>query len=261
MAQACACEAPHKLDRENPRPDTSAIIAAGGIGERFHDPKGKQFVQLAGMPLAAWAILAFANAPSVAEIVVVCSPDKRDRMHEQVVDPLKLSKPVVFADAGEYRQDSCRAGVRASDPNLPIVAIHDAARPLIAVQTIEDALAVLRANTDLDGVVCAKRAVDTLKLCEDDTIVATPDRTQYWQAQTPQIFRRATALEAHESAFAAEIISTDDSALVERIGGKVKCFATEWGNLKVTVPEDLIVAEAILTEHMAADALGREFSA
>ena len=258
IATPLTAPAPAAVQGQDKAPDTSAIIVAGGLGERFGDPHGKQFVQLAGLPLSAWAVLAFAEAPSVAEIVVVCSPSRRQEMSEQVIAPLKLSKPVRFADSGEVRQRSCISGLRASDPALDYVAIHDAARPLIRVETIEGALALIRSDEDLDGVVVAQPAVDTLKLCEGDEISATPDRSRYWYAQTPQIFRRSTALSAHESAERDAVVATDDASLVERLGGRVRCYSSAWGNFKVTYHDDLILAEAVLQDRMAHAALGRK---
>ncbi|MBQ6395414.1 MAG: 2-C-methyl-D-erythritol 4-phosphate cytidylyltransferase [Atopobiaceae bacterium] len=260
---ALASPAPAFLGERGPLPDTSAIIVAGGLGERFGDPQGKQFVTLAGKPLACWAVLAFHNAPSVAEIVVVCSPDKRGKMYDEVIAPLKLEKPVRFADAGVLRQGSCLSGLRVSDPTLTYAAIHDAARPLIKEETIEGALALLRSDESLDGVVVAQPAVDTLKLCDGDEILATPDRSRYWYAQTPQIFRRTTALSAHEQAAEEGIVATDDASLVERVGGKVRCYSSGWGNFKVTYHDDLFLAEAVLDARFAQEgsASAREGSA
>lgn len=246
-----ASPAPALLEDHGPKPDTSAIIVAGGLGERFGDPQGKQFVELAGKPLASWAVLAFHAAPSVAEIVLVCSPEKRRKMLDEVILPLKLEKPVRFADAGVLRQGSCLSGLRASDSSLTYAAIHDAARPLIKEETIEGALALLRSDESLDGVVVAQPAVDTLKLCDGDEILATPDRSRYWYAQTPQIFRRSTALSAHEQAVEEDIVATDDASLVERVGGKVRCYSSGWGNFKVTYHDDLFLAEAVLGARLA----------
>lgn len=246
MTNACPCVAPERSRAEDRAPDTSVVIAAGGIGERFGDPIGKQFVDLCGLPLACWSIMACAAAPSVGELVIVCSPDRRQLMEEQVLAPLALAKPVCFADAGKVRQVSCLNGVRATSPEFTYVAFQDAARPLTTTETVEGALALLREDPEVDCVVCSQRAVDTLKHCDGDVVMATPDRTQFWQAQTPQIMRRETALIAHEQAAEAGVVATDDSSLVERLGGRIRCYASDWGNIKVTVPGDLIIAKAIL---------------
>ncbi len=229
------------------QPDTSAIILAGGIGERFGDPVGKQFVELCGRPLAAWAIQAFADAPSTAEIVVVCSPDRQKLMLEQVIEPLELSVPVYIADAGPLRQDSCYNGLqRAHTQDIPYVAIHDAARPLIEVSAIEQAMEMLRSHKELDGVVCGLPAEDTIKLCDEAIICETPARIRCWQAQTPQIFPSQAIVDAHEAARKQGIAVTDDATFVELRDGKVKCCSVGWGNMKVTVPNDMLIAEAVL---------------
>lgn len=250
MSRACACPAPERLRTAPGKPDTSAIIAAAGTGERFGDPVGKQFVDLCGLPLAAWSILACDAAPSVGELVIICLPERRQDMEERVLARLPLTKPVRFADGAPVRQASCLAGVRATSPKFEFVAFQDAARPLTTTEVLEGGLALLRSDPDLDCVVCGQPAVDTLKDCDGDVVMATPDRSRFWQAQTPQIMRRQTALVAHEEAAAAGVVATDDSSLVERLGGRIRCFSTGWGNIKVTVPEDLLMARAIMEDRL-----------
>ena len=196
----------------------------------------------------------------MGEIVLVCSPERRFQMQEQVVDPLYLATPLRFADSGPVRQQSCLSGLREADTDrFPFVAIHDAARPLVRVEDVEGAIARLREADDLDGVVCGLPAVDTIKVCDDGAISDTPERSRCWQAQTPQVFPSAMALEAHESAADDGFVGTDDASLVERLGGRVAMHSVGWGNAKVTVPQDMVVAAAVLAHRgMAGPAAGGE---
>lgn len=236
--------------------DACAVIAAGGLGSRFGDERGKQLVELCGLPVASWSLLAFDRAPSVAQTVVVCTPGRVAEMGAILTQGIALSKPVVFVEGGETRQESVYFGLCAVPEELTYVAIHDAARPLVSVESIEETIALLRADHDLSGAICASRVIDTLKVVEGDVIVSTPDRSFYWAAQTPQTFRLSSVLAAHRAARREGFLSTDDASLVERMGGLVKCVETPRDNIKITVPEDLGVAEASLRARLAAEGCG-----
>lgn len=243
-------------------PDTCAIIVAGGRGERFGDVRGKQFVPLCDLPMAAWSLKAFAEAPSVGALVVVCAPERIDEMRKEVVDPLKLSMPVLFAPSGSVRQASCFSGLQTisqqlAEQSFPFVAIHDAARPLITPAGIERVIDCIRSNTELDGAICARPAVDTLKVVQapqdasekstTPVIVSTPDRSTCWYAETPQVFRFETIFSAHKQAADDGFVGTDDASLIERLGGHVAVVDPGCENLKVTLPGDKTIAEAILS--------------
>lgn len=231
--------------------DTCAIVVAGGSGQRFGDPRGKQFVDLLGLPLMAWSILAFDRAPSVRHVVVVCPRDRVGEVRGQVVDKLELTHGVTLASAGATRQDSVFSGLMAAPEDLGLVAIHDGARPLIEVEDIERCIRIVREDKRVDGAICAARTTDTLKLVDENgCIVATPDRTPYWCAQTPQVFRRSRVLAAHEAALLEGFVGTDDASLVERQGGVVRVVETSRDNLKVTMPEDLAIAKATLRSRL-----------
>lgn len=231
-------------------PDTCAIIAAGGLGLRFGDPRGKQYVEVCGLPVLDWSIQAFDEAPSVGHVVVVC-PEGRVDETRAAVRRLAPAVPVSFVPGGATRQESCLAGLRAVPAGLPLVAIHDGARPLISVDTIEAVIARVRADGSLAGAICAHPSVDTLKVVKDGIVCTTPDRSRYWAVQTPQVFRLDVVLAAHEAAAADGFVGTDDSSLVERMGGRVACVESPSDNIKVTVPEDRRPVEAILSGRLA----------
>lgn len=246
----CPCACAERVGRETPAADTCAIIVAGGSGERFGDPRGKQFVELCGLPMLSWSVMAFDRAPSVARIVIVCAPERAAEVEKDVLSPLTLAKPLALAPSGATRQESVRSGLSALPRDLEFVAVHDAARPLVETEMIERAVATVREDGTLAGAILAARSIDTLKLVEGDMIVATPDRSFYWAAQTPQVFRSAKLVAAHRAAAREEYEGTDDASLVERLGGRVRVVECSRDNIKVTVPEDLAIAEATLERRL-----------
>lgn len=232
-------------------PDTVAVIAAGGLGLRFGDPAGKQYVELCGLPVLDWSVAAFAEAPSIAQIVVVC-PAGRIAETAAVVSQIEFDTPVTFVEGGDTRQQSCLAGIRAAGA-CSFIAIHDGARPLIEPATIEAAIARVREDEGLAGAICAHPSADTLKVVGSDGIVeSTPDRSRYWAVQTPQVFRAEAVLAAHLAMLEEGFVGTDDASLVERAGGRVACVASPSDNMKVTVPEDKLPIEAILAARIGA---------
>lgn len=246
----CACA--ERTCEAAPAADTCAVIVAGGSGERFGDERGKLFVDLCGLPLMCWSIMALDRAASVALIVVVCAPERTAEVERDVLGPLSLSTPVVLAPSGATRQDSVRSGLTFVPRELGFVAVHDAARPLIEPELVERVIAAVRGDALLAGAILATRSVDTLKLVEGETIVATPDRAFYWAAQTPQVFRTQRLIAAHKAAAREEYQGTDDASLVERMGGRVRVVESVRDNIKVTLPEDLAVAEAALQRRLLA---------
>ena len=254
---ACRTAACVEAERESAASgsaDTAAIIVAGGSGVRFGDPLGKQFAELCGQPLITWSLLAFDAAPSIGHVVVVCARERRGEMRS-VVEGLALKTPVTLADAGEVRQESVASGLAELPAGYAFCAVHDAARPLIETETIERAIAALRSDSTLAGTIVARRATDTLKLAEDGIVVSTPDRSFYWAAQTPQTFRVRILRAAYDNALFEDFIGTDDASLVERAGGKVLCVEPLGSNLKVTYPDDLALAEAIMRQRGCGEAL------
>ena len=145
-----------------------AVVVAGGSGQRFGNPGGKQLVNVAGRPLMSWSIRAFDRSDRVGHIVVVCPAERRAEMRRLAISPFDYDTPISFADAGDTRQDSTRAGVHAVPAGFEYVAIHDGARPLITTEAIDHAIDVLVGDRSLDGVVCGQPAIDTLKIVDGE---------------------------------------------------------------------------------------------
>lgn len=226
------------------KPHTAAVILAGGSGERYGRPGGKQLLEILGKPILTWSAEAFDAVADVGLIVIVCPPDRMSEFCYLAVDTFPFVTPVVIAPAGELRQESSLSGLNMVGDEYEFVAIHDGARPLVTPALIEHAIAAVRGSVDHDGAVVGYPAIDTLKIVSDRNILGTPDRSAFWTAQTPQVFRTPVIKEAHRVALEDGFVGTDDSSLVERIGGKVALVQGPRNNIKITVPEDTASVEA-----------------
>lgn len=223
----------------------TAIVVAGGSGERFGREGGKQLLEVEGRPIVAWSIAAMAAVPQVGRIVVVCPQDRVDAF-ALIAGEAAGAVEWALAPSGLTRQESVASGLRAVDSSCEFVVVHDGARPLVRPATVADAVAYLVDADGLDGVVLGHPSVDTIKFVEEGEIVSTPERAALWVVQTPQIFRKKALVDAYAAAGENGFLGTDDSSLVERNGGRVAVFRAERDNVKVTVPEDAAVAAALL---------------
>ena len=221
-------------------PKTAAVIMAGGSGERFGRSGGKQLVPIAGRPVLTWAIEAFDAVEDVGLIVIVAPEDRHDEYRRAAVEPFEFATPIVWANSGEIRQESAFSGLEQVPDDYEFVAIHDGARPLIDPALIMHVISTVKGNLDCDGAVVAHPAIDTLKVVEDGVIMGTPDRNVFWNAQTPQVFRTGIYRRAHASALSDGFVGTDDSSLIERLGGNVRVVEGKRDNIKLTVPEDFM---------------------
>ena len=181
----------------------------------------------------------FAGLPRLSRLIVVAAPEAFDRW-SALLEPLGL--PLRFAPAGAERQHSVASGIAALDSDCALVAVHDAARPLVRPAAIEACLAVARAT---GAAILATPVPDTVKRAKDGRIVETLARADLWLAQTPQAFHADVLRRAHAAA-ASDLVTTDDAALVERIGVAVAIVVGDASNRKITTPEDLEWAEAML---------------
>lgn len=230
-------ELPGKVSKN---PKTAAVIMAGGSGERFGRSGGKQLAQIAGRPVLTWAIESFDAVEDVGLIVVVAPEDRREEYRAAAVDPFDFVTPIVWANSGQVRQESAFSGLEQVPDTFEFVAIHDGARPLVDPQLIMHVISTVKGNLDCDGAVVAHPAIDTLKVVENGVIMGTPDRNVFWNAQTPQVFRAGIYRRAHASALSDGFVGTDDSSLIERLGGIVRVVEGKRDNIKLTVPEDFM---------------------
>lgn len=225
----------------------TAIVPAAGLGLRFGEGGRKPFARLLGKPLLRWVMEALESSPEVAGIIAVL----RDEDRQEAEDVLsEFSKVRAVAPGGRERQDSVLSGLRQARDGARTVLIHDGARPLVSAALIRDTLGGL---AGFDGAVAAVPPKDTIKEAGSDRVVSrTLRRDALWAVQTPQVFAFDTLMEAYERAAREGFYSTDDSALVERVGGRVNIVMGSYENIKITTPEDLVVAEALLRARQTA---------
>jgi len=185
----------------------------------------------------------FEACEAVDEIVLVVNQDELDEA-SQLVEEYAISKVACVTPGGEVRQDSVRNGLREISPSAEIVAIHDAARPLITQEII---LASIEAARKSGAAIAAVPVVDTIKSSLDSRFVSdTPDRSRLYTVQTPQTFERRLIESAYERAYADCFVGTDDASLVERLGEQVAIVNGSYENIKITTPPDVATAEAVL---------------
>lgn len=222
---------------EERRCKAAAILVAGGSGTRMGRPK--QFLPLAGRTVVEWSLKAFLDTPEVAAVVLVLGPE--DLLEH---GPRLASERVRVVQSGETRMGSVRNGFAALPDQAEVIAVHDGARPLV---TPEIVYKTLFEACHHGAAVAAVPVKDTLKEADpkDSWVERTPPRERFWQAQTPQCYRRSLLAEAL-SRFASEKDATDESQLVERSGHRVKVVMAGYENIKITTPEDLVMAEALL---------------
>lgn len=198
----------------------------------------KLLAPLAGRPLIAHTIAAFAGHPSLDEVVVVASSTNCEAIRAVVKEMAPAARVVL---GGARRRDSVMAGLEALG-SCEHVVVHDGARPLVTPELIDAALAGAR---EAGAAICAVAVSDTVKRVDDAAMVqSTVSRRGLWLAQTPQAFHSGLLLMAHQS---SELEVTDDAALVELMGGPVRVVPGSPRNIKVTTPEDLAFAEALLS--------------
>ena len=234
------------------------MIAAAGSGQRLGAGGPKAFVPLAGRAMVEWSIVACRVAPSVRSIVVACPPG---HVHDLA------GGDVGVVDGGATRSESVSNALEAVGTEL--VAIHDAARPLVTPELIEEVVATLVADPEAAGAIAATPVTDTIKRVDAAkaaaqagftleqgldvtlTVEETLNRQWLWAAQTPQVFRVDALREAVTTHPAAIADATDEAMTVEAVGARVLIHPSPPENLKVTTPLDLKVAELLLAERSA----------
>ena len=232
----------------------NAIIVAAGKGERMGTVLPKPFLPLCGVPLLMHTLRSLDQSVLLKMIVLVIAPE-REQLCRSMLNRLSqfnqfdgqgpLRCPVRLVHGGAERQDSVRCGLAALDPECDIVAIHDAARPFITVPIFEESI---RVAAQAGAALVAVPVADTLKRVDaEQTVVETVSRQGLWLAQTPQTFRVDIIRAAHQRAQDEGITVTDDASLIEKMGGNVQIVPGDRRNFKLTSPEDLRMAEALLS--------------
>ncbi|MGN1097618.1 MAG: 2-C-methyl-D-erythritol 4-phosphate cytidylyltransferase [Clostridia bacterium] len=228
---------------ENEKPFVSAIIVAAGKATRMG--ANKMLLELGTKTVFERTVSAFDDCGAIDEIIVVASEENIAKYRDIVRTSLFAARVTAIVRGGASRQESVYIGLKHCNKNSEIVVIHDGARPLVKPETIAEV--VMGAQTH-GAAAAAIKSRDTIKAVDDeDFAVGTIDREHTVLIQTPQAFRKQLILEAHERAAAEGFEGTDDCALVERMGWKSKLIYLPYFNVKLTVPEDILLAKAVLT--------------
>ncbi len=231
-----------------------AIVPAAGSGKRFGSGISKPFQYLGGKPLLIWPIETLAAVAEIAEVVPVLKTEYMEAAQKMFED-YGISKIKRIAPGGKERQDSVYNGLRLLEDENCIVLIHDGVRPLIEKDMIEKAIeefvisssdAGKRRVSDFAGVILGVPVKDTIKEAQNGMILRTLNRKSLWAVQTPQIFSYRKIMAAYDKARTEEVYATDDASLIERYGGNIKVITGSYRNIKITTPEDIVLAEALL---------------
>lgn len=211
-------------------------------------PVSKQFLQIRGVPILAHTLKKFEDFPSIDQIILVTRRQERVRC-EQIVTKIRAKKVGAIVEGGKKRQDSVFNGLMAVDPYTEIVLIHDGVRMFI---TEEMLISSIQAARDCGASITAVPAKDTVKkgIYQDKALFVseTLDRTMLWQVQTPQTFQYQLILTIYQKARECGISGTDDAMLAEHFGHPVRIVSGSYRNIKVTTPDDLLIAEAFLQD-------------
>ena len=225
----------------------TAIVVAAGEGRRIGGDTSKTYLALAGRPLVLRTLDRIFSARSVNQVVlVVGAGDVKRCMAMLQADAALKGRPCVVQVGGATRQRSVKQGLQKISADTDIVIIHDGARPFVSAALVDRCV---QAAVEKGAAVVGLPVRDTIKVVSGDHYVQnTPERSSLWEIQTPQVFQRDLFLAAHAWADREGFEATDDAMVVERMGKPVYVLEGERTNFKITVPEDLWLAETLIRE-------------
>jgi len=227
-------------------PQAFAVVPAAGMGKRMGAEINKQYLLLGGMLIVARTLQVLQQCELISGIILVTPEQEIPYCRREVVERYSLSKVLAIVPGGSERQQSVMNGLRELQRHArpeDIVFIHDGVRPLIDIKLLQQ---TYQTACEIGAALVAVPVKDTIKTVSDTIVIGTPDRSSLWQAQTPQAFRFDLILSAHVQAEQDHFLGTDDCSLVERTGVDIRIVPGNYRNIKITTPEDIIVAEAFL---------------
>jgi 2-C-methyl-D-erythritol 4-phosphate cytidylyltransferase len=225
----------------------AAIIAAAGVGKRMGHQLPKPYLPLAGKPILAHTLKVFEATPEIREVTLVVHPDDLDYCQDNVIARFNFKKVLRLVPGGKERQDSVYHALKAlkNEEELEIVLVHDGVRPFVAPEMVRQ---VIDAARRYGGAVLGLPAHDTLKKVDAECMVCqTLDRKDIWQIQTPQAFQASLLRRAFTEAYSRDFYGTDEASLLEELHKTVAVIPGSPFNLKITTPDDLQLAEAIMS--------------
>ena len=224
----------------------SVIEAAAGMSNRMGSKINKQFIAIDNKPILAHTLEKFERCRYIDEIILVTKEEEVEYCRKEIVKKYGFKKVVNIVRGGKERQDSVYNGILALDEKTDIVLTHDGARPFVKIESIEDGI---RGVEDYGACVIGVPVKDTIKVVDSNKVVHhTPKRDLLWAAQTPQCFWTHLLKKGYEMASEEGIVGTDDSSLVEKNGHSIKMIMGSYDNIKITTPEDLIIADSFLKD-------------
>lgn len=224
----------------------TAIILAAGQGKRMKTKVQKQFLMLQGKPLLYYSLACFQKSDEIREIVVVTGKESIDYCRSEIIEKYGFTKVKSIAEGGKERYDSVYAGLEACSADTDYVFIHDGARPFVTEDIIKRTKEVA---VTYQACIAGMPSKDTVKIIDENNMVsATPERSRVWSVQTPQVFLYSLIKEAHDTARSVSMQGiTDDAMVVEQYKNTpVHIVEGAYENIKITTPEDILVAEKIL---------------
>jgi len=222
----------------------NAVIVSAGKGLRFMEGRKKQFHLLAEKPILAHTLDPFETCPLIQAILLIVGQEDMNYCLKEIIEKYKYRKIAQIIPGGKRRQESVKNGIDALPRGEDIVVIHDGVRPFVTREMIEESI---QSAIRLQAVVFGMPVKDTIKMAHaDGTVLETLDRESLWQIQTPQTFQVNLIKEAYHRATEDGFIGTDDASLVERLGTKVHILPGSYTNIKITTPEDLMLANLFL---------------
>lgn len=223
---------------------TAALIVSAGRGVRLPGDRKKPYLLLGDKPILCHTLDPFEACPSIDSISIVVGPEDREYCLREIVEPYGYRKVRNIISGGLLRQDSVRNGIEAIPGDVEWIVIHDGVRPFVTRKMIESSI---RAAQQYRAVVTAVPVKETIKkAAPDQTVSKTLSRDSLWQVQTPQAFQAGLIRDAFRKAAEDHYVGTDDASLVERIGIKVYILEGSYSNIKITTPEDLVLAGLLL---------------
>jgi len=223
-----------------------AIVLAGGAGKRMGAPTNKQFLLLDNKPIIVHTLQVFEECKPVDGVYLVANQKDLPVIQEEILEQYRFSKVIKLVIGGRLRQDSVKNGLDAIENPCDIVIIHDGARPFITPSFIEKGIYLMEM---FDAIIPALPVKDTIKvISKEGFVLKTLNRDSLWQVQTPQTFKYELIMKAYMEGMAKKLYGYDDATFIESIGKKVKVIEGSPYNIKITTPEDLIIARGILSE-------------
>ncbi|MFC4323864.1 2-C-methyl-D-erythritol 4-phosphate cytidylyltransferase [Litchfieldia salsa] len=219
------------------------IVLAAGQGKRMNAGRNKQFLMINSVPLIIHTLKLFEEDECCSGIILVINEKETDEI-ESLLQEYLFNKEIKIVAGGKERQDSVYNGLKALCGE-EIVLVHDGARPFVKIPFIHSLVDM--ANTHGSAVLGVPVKETIKQVAEDSAIIKTIDRSDVWSIQTPQAFKVEIIKQAHQKAAEEEFLGTDDASLVERLGKNVYIVESDYKNIKLTTPEDLLFAEAILS--------------